>query len=287
MRRLALVLASVVLLAPSLLAQIGAQVTSRLANLSVRTNALAGQTVIVGFNLTGGSKDVLLRAVGPGLAAFGLTGTLADPRIAVYNLQGRLVGENDDWANLAGEFTAVGAFPLQVGSRDAALITQLIASQSKTAHIPASTSGLVLIEAYDLTDTTAQRLTNVSVRNRVGTGADILIAGFAIAGTGNKRLLVRGVGPGLAAFGVTGVLADPRLVLQRSGENGTSTFVAENDDWSSSLASTFAAVGAFNLPSGSKDAALLVTLAPGTYTVQLSGVGDTTGEALIEAYEVP
>lgn len=286
MRRTALLLVSA-LLAPSLFAQIGAQVTSRLANLSVRTNAAAGQTVIVGFTLSPGSKQVLLRAVGPGLAPFGLSDTLADPLIVVYDPQGRRAGENDDWTNLAGTFTAVGAFPLPAGSRDAALITQLIGGQSQTAHIPASSNGLVLIEAYDVTDTYTPRLTNVSVRNRVGTGANILISGFAITGTGTKRLLLRGIGPGLAVFGVTGVLTDPRLVLHRSGDNGASTFVADNDDWSSSLAGTFATVGAFNLTSGSKDAALLVTLNPGTYTVQLSGVGDTTGEALIEAYEVP
>lgn len=284
MRRLALVLA--LLIAPSLFAQIGAPPTTRLSNLSVRTNTTAGQTVIVGFTLSNGSKQVLLRAVGPGLAAFGLSGTLADPRIEVFRGGSRIDG-NDNWSNLAGTFRAVGAFPLTDGSRDAALITDI--SGSVTAQVPAASDGIVLVEAYEITDTYTPRLINVSVRNRVGTGADILIAGFNISGTSStatKRLLLRGIGPGLAAFNVPGVLADPRLVLFRS-DNGISTQVAENDDWSPSLAATFSTVGAFDLASGSKDAALLVTLTPGSYTVQLSGVGNTTGEALIEAYEVP
>lgn len=282
MRRLAL--AFTLLFGSALLGQIGAPPTTRLSNLSVRTNTTAGQTIIVGFTLSNGSKQVLLRAVGPGLAAFGLSGVLADPRIDVYRGGSRVDG-NDNWSNLAGTFGAVGAFPLTEGSRDAALITEI--SGGVTAQIPASSDGIVLVEAYEITDTYVPRLINVSVRNRVGTGANILIAGFNIAGTGTKRVLLRGVGPSLAAFGVTGVLADPKLVLQRSGETGATTLIGENDDWSPALATTFSSVGAFPLTPGTKDAALFVTLNAGTYTVQLSGVGETTGEALIEAYEVP
>lgn len=285
MRRLAFALA--LLLGPGLFGQLGAPPTTRLSNLSVRTNTAAGQTVIVGFTLSNGSKQVLLRAVGPGLAAFGLSGLLADPRINVFRGGSRVDG-NDNWSNLAGTFGAVGAFPLQEGSLDAALITEI--SGGVTAQIPAASDGIVLVEAYEIADTYTPRLINISVRNRVGTGANILIAGFNISGTSSsatKRVLLRGVGPGLATFGVTGLLADPKLVLQRSGDNGASTLISENDDWSPALATTFSTVGAFNLTSGSKDAALLVSLTPGTYTVQLSGVGDTTGEALIEAYEVP
>lgn len=284
MRCLALALG--LLLGPGLFGQIGTPPTTRLANLSVRTTTAAGQTVIVGFTLSNGSKQLLLRAVGPGLAPFGVVGTLANPRIEVYRGSSWIDG-NDNWSNLAGTFGAVGAFPLPEGSLDAALITDI--TGAVTAQIPASSSGIVLVEAYEIANTYTPRLINISVRNRVGTGADILIAGFSISsssGSGTKRLLLRGVGPGLAAFEVAGVLADPRLVLFRS-ENGISTQIAENDDWAPSLAATFRAVGAFELNAGSKDAALLVTLAPGTYTMQLSGVRDTTGEALIEAYEAP
>ncbi|MFM7751070.1 MAG: hypothetical protein ACKPB0_11735, partial [Opitutaceae bacterium] len=119
---------------------------------------------------------------------------------------------------------------------------------------------------------------------RVGTGDDILIAGFNISGTGGpKPLLIRAVGPGLAALGVTGTLADPKLEIFDS----STAKVAENDSWNASLAPVFTSVGAFGLPNGSRDAALVVSLAPGSYTAQVSGVGGLTGDAIIEVYELP
>jgi len=124
---------------------------------------------------------------------------------------------------------------------------------------------------------------NVSARNRVGTGDDILIAGFNIAGTGTMRLLIRAVGPKLSAFGVTGFLADPKLEIYTSAGSK----LMEDDNWSSILAVTFSVVGAFALDAGSRDAALLAILTPGSYTVQVRGADGGTDEALIEIYEVP
>jgi hypothetical protein len=118
-----------------------------------------------------------------------------------------------------------------------------------------------------------------------GQGDNILIVGFAISGTGNKTLLIRGVGPTLTQYGVSGVLADPQLKLfNQQGQE-----LQENNDWGggAALANAFTQTYAFALPVASKDAALLVTLAPGVYTAQVSGVGNTTGIALIEVYEVP
>ena len=126
------------------------------------------------------------------------------------------------------------------------------------------------------------RLTNISARNRVGTGADILIAGFTIAGTGTKKLLIRAVGPTLSSFGLSNVLADPKLAVHDG-----SKLIAENDDWSPALVSTFASVGAFELAENSKDSALVVFLPAGGYTVQVSGASNSMGEALIEIYEAP
>ena len=118
---------------------------------------------------------------------------------------------------------------------------------------------------------------------QVGTGDNILIAGFVISGTGTMNVLVRAVGPTLASYGVTGTLVDPQLALYDGG-----TVIASNDNWSSSLTPIFDSVGAFHLLDASKDAALVVTLQAGKpYTVQVSGVGGTTGEALIEIYMVP
>ncbi len=253
--------------------------TARLSNLSVRTALAANTPLIVGVVVNDGPRDILVRAAGPALAAFGLASVMADPRLELFN-GAQSIFANDNWtADLAPTFAGVGAFAFAGGSRDAAFVRSLDAAYSIQARGPAG--GVVLVEAYDTGAPTAARLVNVSARNRVGLGDDILIAGFAIAGTGAKRLLIRAVGPTLAGFGVTGVLADPKLEIY----SAAGVKVTENDNWAASLAASFSAVGAFSLPTGSRDAALVATLAPGSYTAQVRGADGGTGEALIELYE--
>ncbi len=254
---------------------------SRLANLSVRTNLAASQLLIVGF-ATNGGKSVLLRGIGPTLGAFGVGGTLGDPRLAVFSGAAQ-VAANDDWAaSLANVFSGLGAFALSDGSKDAAL--QLTVTGAQTAQISgaAGTGGVVLVEVYDAGAGTAQRLVNVSARSQVGTGDNILIAGFVVDGAVAKTLLIRAVGPTLAAFGVGGALTDPKLEIF-SGQ----TKIVENDNWSTVTEATAAGVGAFALGTASRDAALLVTLPPGAYSAQVAGIAGGTGEALVEVYEVP
>jgi hypothetical protein len=255
--------------------------TAWLSNLSVRTTLPAAQPIIVGLSIQGGAKPVLLRAAGPTLAQFGLAGAMPDPRLELFTGATK-TGENDNWSSaLAATFSQVGAFGFTANSRDAALVANLDGSTSVQAA--GAVGGTVLVEAYDALPGNSQRLVNVSARNRVGTGADILIAGFSVAGTGSKRLLIRAVGPALTAFGVSGALGDPRLEVY----DGT-TMIAENDNWDASLAASFGSVGAFALNPGSRDAAASVTVSAGkSYTVQVAGVGNTTGEALIEIYELP
>lgn len=253
-----------------------------LSNLSVRSSLAASQLLTVGFVVGGGAKPVLVRAAGPVLATFGLTGAMADPRLDLY--QGSIrITSNDDWAApLATTFASLGAFAFSGGSKDAALLQSLTGACS--AQVTGTTAGAVLVEGYDAGNGSAVRLVNVSARNRVGTDSDILIAGFTIAGTGTLRVLVRAVGPTLASFGATNVLADPKLELF----NAAGTKFDENDNWPATLAATFSSVGAFSLPAASKDAALITTLVAGqSYTVQASGIGNTTGEGLIEIYELP
>jgi hypothetical protein len=200
---------------------------------------------------------------------------------------------NDNWAQggvaaLTEAFGRVGAFGFSgADSLDAALIAAV--SGQRTAHIvaPAGTAGEALVELYDLGEGNASRLINVSARNRVVGDSELLTAGFVINGNVPKRLLIRGIGPGLAEFGVAGALGDPRLRIFRGDE-----VVAENDNWggSAELAAAFAATGAFGLPDmASNDAALIVTLPPvnGGYTAQISGASGTAGEALVEVYELP
>ena len=254
----------------------------RLLNLSVRGNLGVGQELIVGF-ATNGLKNVLIRGIGPTLAGFGVPGVYADPRLELYDGANRIAG-NDNWeAGLAPTFAAVGAFALVNASRDAAL--QSAISGARTAQIGGPNSGVVLVEVYDAGSGTAARLVNVSARNQVGTGDNILIAGFVVDGDVAKTLLIRAVGPALATlFGLEGTLADPRLEIVASADGRK---LAENDNWTAAVAGVFGSVGAFTLPANSRDAALLVTLPPGAYSAQVSGVGGGTGEALIEVYEVP
>ncbi len=252
-----------------------------LANVSLRTTLAAGQTVIVGFVVSGGGRNLLVRAAGPALAAFGLPGAMLDPRIELF--RGALsVGVNQDWpAALAPAFTPVGAFAFPAASRDAAVLPYV--EGALTAQVTGTTAGTVLIEGYDTGVTPDVRLANLSARNRVGVGADLLIAGFFLGGTGTQRVLIRAAGPTLAALGVTGALADPKLEVFDGAAR-----IAENDTWNAALAPVFSAAGAFPFDAGSRDAALVLTLAAGrAYTAQVAGVNNATGEALVEVYALP
>jgi cyclophilin family peptidyl-prolyl cis-trans isomerase len=265
----------------------------RLVNLSVRSLAgVNGEPLIVGFNVGGGAKTLLVRGIGPGLGAFGVPDTLVDPLLKIFAEGPSPVEENDDWgasangANLPGLFARLGAFALPAGSRDAALAVTI--GGSRTAHVmgKTATAGVALVELYDAGSGNAPRLTNVSARNFVGTGDNVLIAGFVISGNVPRQLLVRAVGPTLADFGVVGTLLDPRLEIS-SGD----TLVASGDNWSDEpnaavIRATAARVGAFALKEGSRDAALVLTLPAGAYSAKISGVRSATGVALVEIYEV-
>lgn len=270
----------------------------RLSNLSVRAVAGAGdKTLIVGFILIDGtSKPLLVRAIGPTLAKFGLTDVLPNPTVRVFDGTTK-VAENLDWGGSTGlrdAFARLGAFSLDPASQDAALITSL-APKSYSVHITDNDtgSGMALAELYD-TETLPTpgqaggeigRLTNLSARATVGTDAKILVAGFVIDGNVPKRLLIRAVGPSLQRFGVTGVLFDTRLELYRGND-----LVAKNDDWNGaseiSLATQSVQAFPFN-DTASYDSAMVIMLEPGNYTAQVRGYGTSTGVALVEIYELP
>ena len=144
-----------------------------------------------------------------------------------------------------------------------------------------------------------KQLINISTRGTVGTGDDVLVGGFVVSGNESKQVLVRGVGPALGKFNVSGALADPILTVYDVKGN----VVAKNDNWgttatvagsavasSSSAADVNAAInatGAFPLPRGSADAALVLTLPPGQYSAIVTGANGTRGAAMVEVYEIP
>jgi hypothetical protein len=204
-----------------------------------------------------------------------------------------MLGTNNDWSSdaAADQFatmaTSVGAFPLPRPSRDAVLLRSL-APGSYTTQLSAASGprGVALVEVYAGT-VAGVRLANLSARARAGTGTGTLIAGFVVdapaMGT-TRTLLIRAIGPGLSAFGVPGVLADPRLTVYRGDVR-----VGGNDDWnrdSGATAGAFTQFGAFALPHGSKDSALLVNLPPGAYSVHVGSGDGSSGVALVEIYEV-
>ncbi|MCX6956119.1 MAG: hypothetical protein NTV51_28620 [Verrucomicrobia bacterium] len=276
----------------------------RLSNLSILTDLSASTpeftlgTVIGGANTTATPKPLLIRAVGPSLAQppLNVEGALSDPKLEVFAGQA-LAASNDDWAgadNLKTVIARVGAFPfINDSSRDAAVFPTSLMPRDGGYTIRVSgapgAAGRVLAELYDATSITAfppatPRLINVSVRKAIDAGT-ALTAGFVIGGSTSKTVLVRAIGPGLAAFGVPGVMADPRLDLF----NSNSVTIASNDNWGGDAqkVQACARVGAFAIDRpGSADAMLLITLVPGSYSAVVRGATGG-GTALVEVYEVP
>lgn len=270
----------------------GAATGGRLINLSVRSVAAPGdETLIAGFTLSGAAADgrILLRGVGPALATFAVSGLASDPLLTLFNNRA-VVGTNDDWdtagdrAAVANAATAVGAFPLAAGSRDAALLAT-VRPGTFTAHVTTknATSGIALVEIYDVARFEGTALTNLSARTRAGRAGESLVAGFVVGGNGPVRLLVRAVGPTLTQLGVASAHPDPRVTVF----NGA-TEIAANDNWGGSETLTLAAAqaGAFALPRDSRDAALVLTAFPGAYTAVVSGPAEQTGIVLVEIYQL-
>jgi hypothetical protein len=249
--------------------------------------------MVAGFVTTGtGTKQMLLRGVGPGLTQLGISGALANPLLTLFNSNAAVIGANSGWgggAALSQIFSQVGAFALSTTSADAALL-QTLPAGSYTDQLGGvgNSTGVGLAEIYDAdTGTPPARLINLSARANVGVGSAVLVAGFVIGGTTSETVLIRGIGPALAVapFNLTGTLARPVLTVQDS----TGKLLATNSGWggSAALSTVFSQVYAFSLAAASNDAAVLLTLAPGAYTGTVSGLNNTTGNGLVEVYEVP
>jgi len=278
------------ILASALVASLHAQ---RLANLSTRTQVGTGASApIIGFVVEAGEpKKVLIRAAGPALTSFGVSGVLADPRLEVFDGQNKSIGVNDNWSATSiggtGTLTTVGAFPFTANSRDAAILLTLPPGgyTAQVTGLGTARTGISLLEVYDVSG--SSRLINLSTRAMVGTGSGILITGIVVApGSGTRQLLVRAAGPALSNFGLSDTLADPTISVL----NRTNVAVATNDNWGSVSAAAMSAAstraGAFAFAAGSRDASLLAELAPGSYSVQVSGVNGATGLALVELYDL-
>jgi hypothetical protein len=279
----------------------------RLGSLATRGQTGAGGDVLIaGVGITGTApKQMLIRAAGPALANFGVSGALTRPVLTLFDSAGTPIATNTGWNQAPNESDvrsasiAAGAFAFPENSADSALLIRLLPG-TYTAQVAGmgGATGTTLIETYDMesVQTSQSKLIAISSRGVVGNGQNIIIPGVSVGGSSSRILLIRAVGPTLGAFGVPGALANPTIRVIQS-VNGTDTTVATNDDWETqSATATFTAAevrelttkaGAFTLPSGSKDASLLFTTSTNTsYTVLVSGAAGETGVALVEVYDV-
>jgi hypothetical protein len=264
---------------------------SELTNISTRENALTGDDVLIGgFIITGDtSKQVLLRAIGPSLTNYGVTGCLADPTIELHKPDGTII-TNDNWkiADATGQSqeAAIRATTIPPTDDLESALLQTLPPGDYTAIVRAKTgAGIGLVEVYDMDQTsgTLQKLGNMSSRGFVGTGDNVMIGGYVVGPSGPAKVIVRGIGPSLP---VHGPLSDPTLELH----DGNGNTITSNDNWKiddASGQSQEATVRATTIPpTNDLESAIVITLSPGAYTAILVGKNGATGIGLIEIYDL-
>ena len=259
--------------------------TSRQLNISTREMVGTGQDVLIGGLIVSGptAKQVILRAIGPSLAAFGLTGVLEDPTLELHDSTGALIFSNDDWRKT--QESAIEATGLQPSDDREAAIVATLEPGAYTAILQGknNTTGTALVEAYDLDATAEAQFANISTRGLVGTDDAALIGGLIISmeASAQANIVVRALGPSLGAAGVTGALQDPTLELHDS--NGS--LLALNDNWRDTQQGIITSTGLE--PSDDREAAIFAALPAGAYTAVVHGKDETTGIGLVEAYNIP
>lgn len=262
---------------------------SRLVNISTRSYVGTGADVqIAGFIINGNApKTLIIRASGPALTKYGVSGVLNDPAIELRRSgEAAVLSSNDNWeaASLQPVFQTAGIDNWEVGSKDSAMLVTLNPG-GYTAVVSGTSgaTGVALIEVYEVGNSDS-KLVNISTRSLVRSGSEVQIAGFIISGNQSKQVLIRASGPALANFGVPGVLVDPVMTIH---QNGIKASLTTNDDWDAgTIRPVFQKIGIDNWPVGSKDSAVVLTLNPGGYTAVVTGKNNASGVALIEVYEV-
>jgi DNA-binding beta-propeller fold protein YncE len=264
---------------------IAVQRTPTLVNISTRLNVLTGENVLDGgfIVLGSGTKTVLIRGLGPSLAGAGVAGALADPILELHNTDtNAIIAANDNWKNnQQAEIQATGIPPTK--DAEAAILATLSAgAYTVIERGKLDTTGVGLVEIYDLSPGFGPELANISTRGFVDSGDNVMIAGFIVASSsaGSGGVIVRAIGPSLGNAGVADPLVDPTLELHDS--NGS--LIAANDNWKSDQQNEITATGI--PPTNDAEAAIVATLAPGLYTAIESGVGNTTGVGLVEVYNL-
>jgi arylsulfate sulfotransferase len=261
-------------------------VASRLQNLSTRGTVMTGDNVLIdGFIITGTDpKTVVVRALGPSLTGYGLSGVLADPMLTVHNSSGTIIASNDNWqTDIGATFMEQNGLAPSNPSEAAALLINL-APGAYTVVVTGSnsTQGISLAEVYEIPQPGVNsQLTNVSGRGFVGTGDNVLISGFIIGDLDSATVVVRALGPSLGALGVSNPLSDPVLTIYDS----KGAVIATNDNWQDDIYAPLVQQNGL-APPNPLESAIVLQLPAGSYTAIVSGANGATGNALLEVYEL-
>ena len=253
-------------------------------NLSTRMNVQTGDNAgIGGFIIQGTApKHVLLRAIGPSIT--GLPGVLADPVLELHGPAGFTTVTNNNWQDDPAQAVLIQASGLAPTNTLEAAIDATLAPGAYTGVVRGNggTTGIGLVEVFDLSQAVLSKLGNISTRALVGTGNDIVIAGFILGNnSGGTRLVLRGIGPSLTAFGVANALANPTLELR----NSSGAILASNNDWQDDPAQAAELTAAGLAPTNPSESGIAITLGPGQYTALLTGQGNTTGVGVVEVFD--
>ena len=280
----------------------GASTPGLVGNVSTRLPVGTGDNVLIeGFTVqgpAGSTKKIIVRAIGPSLAPFGVTDALPNPTLEIHdsNNNNAIVARNDDWqttqtggiitADQSAEINASGVKP---GNNLESAIIANLAPGSYTAVVAGAgttNTGTGVVDAYDLSPASSAKLVNFATRGLIQPGDKLMIAGFIIQ-NGPVKAVVRAIGPSLAAFGITNALPDTTLQIRDPNGN----VVVENDNWkvrSSDGSSQQAEMEATQLqPTNDLEAALVTTLQPGQYTAQVRGKPESTGIGVVQVYFIP
>jgi N-acetylneuraminic acid mutarotase len=275
---------------------------SRLGNVSTRAFVQTGDNVVIGGFIVQGNqtKRVIIRAIGPELGAppYNVPNALANPTLELHDGTGALIASNDNW-----QFTIIGGIithdqGLEIRNSghapgnplESAIIVDLRGG-NYTAIVRGvtNTTGVALVEVYDLSSDNSSILGNISTRAFVQTGDNVMIGGFIVQGTSAKRVIIRAIGPELSQFGVPDPLANPRLELH----NAAGALIGSNDDWQHTILggvitrSQVADIqNSGRAPGDPSESAIIANLQPGNYTAIVRGVNNTTGVALVEVYDL-
>jgi hypothetical protein len=255
-------------------------------NISTRLSVGTGDKVLIGgFIVTGTqSKKVIVRGIGPSLTAFGLTGVLANPFLELHDSTGATIASNDDWINSPDKQAIIDSGLDPTNDKEPVILMTLSPGSPGSpgqytailSGVNAST-GVALVEVYDLDPAVDSKLANISTRGFVQTIDNVMIGGLIILSDNPTKIILRAIGPSLP---LPGLLADPTLELH----NGDGDVIFSNDNWRSDQEAGIIATGL--QPTKDKESAIVATLASGMYTAIVRGVNDTTGIALVEVYDL-